>query len=143
MFAAIHASTLEPGTPGPLPEGYELSLPAGSEFGLDVRTRYGDEGLALPEPTSLSAPGGGQADAYVLSDASWLASCTWNAGLPPKPTCYTMPELLVAFTSNPAKAILGISVRTPAGTEESLLLLPVTWKPAIWVPPFALEFAPF
>ncbi|MBM4352849.1 MAG: hypothetical protein FJ109_03490 [Deltaproteobacteria bacterium] len=143
VFAAVHPSDPEAGMPAPLPEGYEMTIPAGGEVGLDIRTRYGEEGFSLPKPTTIATPGGGQTLAYVLSETSWLASCTWNAGFPPKSTCYTMPEVLVAFSSAPAKKSLGLTVRTSAGSAESPQALPVTWQQVVWVPDFALEFKPF
>ncbi len=143
IFASLHASPAFEGTPNPLPEGFEMALPAGEEIVLEVRTRYGDEGLDLPEPAEVTSPAGKKEPAYVLSDADWLASCTWNAGLPPKPTCYTMPELLVGFSSSPAMAAIGLAVRTPAGPGQSLQLLPAPWNPVVWVPAFSLEYGPF
>jgi hypothetical protein len=143
LFAAVHAVPPLAETPNPLPEGIELQIPAGGEIRFDLRTRYGDEGFSLPAPVSVSAPDGAPASAYVLSDDTWLASCTWNAGLPPKPTCYDVAEVLAAFSSAPSKAALGLTVRTPAGTDEELQVLQTPWKPVVWVPDFALEYSPF
>ena len=129
------------GQPIPLEAGKPFLLEPAATYFLDVRTDYSALSFSLGPAKAYTTEYGAQKWLHTLAE-EWEATCNWGT-LPPKPTTYIIPDMVVEYSSAAVSDDLSVKVTAVGGTASHTIDTQASWMKYTYKLDFVPDKEPF